>query len=322
MPAPGMDDNRTERDDRKGSAPARGAQTLEFIPPMLPTPVSALPTGPEWRYELKLDGFRAELLRDAGAIRLVSRNGKDLSKRFAVMARELGALPSGLILDGEIVALDKEGRPALEKLQSFSAARDAPLLYYAFDLLALNGKGLRRTPYLERKLKLNDLLTCHSLPSLRFVGAFACEPRIILDQARKAKLEGIVAKRTESIYRSGVSADWMKLRFSLDQEFVVGGFVMAGRRLEALLLGYYEGGKLQYSGRVSAGLSVVSRMALLQRLGAAPRRRESVFRFSGPLIGPTRRTNCMGCAGACGAGEVRTLEQRGSARMPGVPYDS
>jgi len=221
-------------------------------------------TDPAWLFELKLDGYR--LLASAGP-RLFSRTGNDLSHCFPEVSRAVAALPvGGLVLDGEVVALDEAGRPSFQRLQQRGkltrsldirqAAVENPVTFYAFDLLAAEGFDLRPLPLVVRKRLLRKLLP--PAGAIRFLDHFEGDGELLYQNVQKLGLEGIVAKQAESTYRTGRSPCWLKIRTRISDDFVVVGFTASkGQRtgFGALLLAQYVDGALVYSGRAGTGFS-------------------------------------------------------------------
>ena len=236
------------------------------LKPMLARTVDKPFSHPDWLYEPKLDGYRVLAFLRQGAVRLLSRNGIDLTDRLQKVVGELEAQPEEeLVLDGEIVAIGEGGMPDFGLLQrSMGMGRDAvkavpgeaKLVYYPFDLLYLNGRDLRRTPLVERKRLLAQLL----LPGdhVRPVEYVEGEGESFFQAAVQLGLEGMVAKARNSLYEAGGrSASWLKVKSVQDQEFVVGGYTLGtGERSStfgALLVGYYDGKELRFAGRVGSG---------------------------------------------------------------------
>jgi DNA ligase D-like protein (predicted ligase) len=233
---------------------------------MLATLVKTLPEGPEWGYELKLDGYRLEAIKHGGNVRLYSRRGNDFTKKFARIATSVARIKENcFILDGEAVAVDKQGRPSFQMLQNRSSLPPGwSLVYYAFDLLQLNGKDLKDVPLQERRSLLekvvgnSGVLLSQSLP-----GTLSQ----ILQAVKLHGLEGVVAKRLDSKYRAGErSKFWLKLPLKPGQDFVIGAYRLDGNRLELLLVGYFENGKLLFAGKVHQGLNPANRRSLLKVL--------------------------------------------------------
>lgn len=224
---------------------------LRSIPPMLASSADTLPTGTEWTYEVKWDGYRTLARKDGAQVTLLSRNLKDATRQYPSIAAAIAGLRStDVLLDGEVVAVDEQGHPSFQALHH-GAART--LVYYAFDLLHLDGRDLLRAPLDDRRARLASVIAGSGvLQSEPLPGT----PAQIEQAVRALQLEGVVAKRRGSIYEPGRrSRSWVKVKFNRRQEFVVGGFKPAGASFESLLAGYYERGQLYFAGKVRAGLS-------------------------------------------------------------------
>jgi bifunctional non-homologous end joining protein LigD len=228
---------------------------------MLCQSAERLPEGREWRYEPKLDGFRAIGRKSRRSGQLWSRNQKDFTRRFPQVVKAIAQLPNDTIIDGEIVALDEHGKPSFNLLQWMDKADG--IVLYAFDLLMLSGRDMRQTPLSDRREALRELMT--SLPvTIRYSETFNVPLAELTNAVRKNRLEGIVAKRAGSHYRSGErSADWLKWRANRGQEFVIGGYLPSGDAFDSILVGYYEGRDLIYAGSIRAGIPREYRRALL-----------------------------------------------------------
>ena len=234
--------------------------------PMMATLASALPVGPGWSYEVKWDGYRALLISDGTRARLISRNLKDLSKNYPhIIAKAVSLTRQPVMLDGEIVALDEHGRPAFQALQHSSVKRSA-VVFYAFDLLHLGGRDYRTAALRERRETLSGLkFAVPILHSQPLQGTPENVERIV----REAGLEGVVAKRLDSIYETGRrSRTWIKVKFSKREEFVIGGYKPAGRTFDSVLVGVYDQRRLLYAGKVRAGFTPQTRGELFNRITA------------------------------------------------------
>ena len=185
--------------------------------------VSALPEGPDWGYEIKLDGYRAQAIRDGERTRLLSRNGKDLGQRFPALVPELAkAIPHGSIVDGELVALDPSGKPSFSLIQN-SATSGATFVFFAFDLLRLGGEDLTQKPLSERRALLRTSL--RPTGTVQLSESFNIPAKQMLELVRSHGLEGVVAKRLSSTYEQGRrTGAWTKMRVELAQELVIGGY--------------------------------------------------------------------------------------------------
>lgn len=251
--------------------PEPGALLDRVFPPMLATLAAAPPADEhDWYVEHKYDGFRALAGLSRGRVALRSRNALDLAGRFPSVARALGKIVVGeAVIDGEIVALDKDGVSRFQLLQN---AR-GDLVFAAFDLLWLNGEDLRRRPIEERRDLLESLLS--NVPaSLRLSQRLDGTIADALDDAKARGLEGIVAKRKGSVYEGTRSRSWLKLKALNAQEAVVIGFTphrALSNQIGALLLAVKDGGALRYAGKVGTGFSTKTRVALRKELAAARR---------------------------------------------------
>ncbi len=253
-----------------------------FIPPQLATLVDAPPAGDDWVHEVKFDGYRLECLKDNGRVRLLTRTGLDWTKKFPGIAEAAARLPARTaILDGEAVALLPDGRSSFQALQqSLHADPPGDTVYFAFDLLRLEGEDLRDRPLAERKARLEKLLR---RPKGRRHGAVRYSEHTTgnadkaLARACRHGLEGLIAKRRDVPYQSGRSRSWLKIKCQSRQEFVVIGYTdPKGRRsgVGALLLGLHDDdGTLRYAGRVGTGMNETMLAALTDAL--EPLRRET-----------------------------------------------
>jgi bifunctional non-homologous end joining protein LigD len=182
-----------------------------FVPPCLPTKAKIPPAGGLWLHEIKHDGFRIIARKDGDRVRLYSRNGHDFAYRFALIVDAVARLRSrSCILDGEAVACGDDGVPSFERIRY--RRHDASVFLYAFDLLELNGDDLRREPLEVRKTTLVSVLA-KAAPGLRLNEHLEHDDgAIVFRHACKMGLEGIVSKRRDSLYRSGRSPDWLKMK--------------------------------------------------------------------------------------------------------------
>jgi bifunctional non-homologous end joining protein LigD len=268
------------------------------LQPMLAHSGPLPPDEQKWGFEVKWDGIRTVLFCDHGHMHLQGRNFSDFTPRYPEvreLARQLGA--QRLILDGEIVAFDEEGRPSFERLQSRMhlasesavkrRVRDTPVSYIAFDLLYLNGHSTLTLPYEDRR-ELLERLELEG-PAWRTPAYHRGEGGALLDATRKLGIEGIVGKRLRSTYEPGRRASgWVKVKNICEQDTVIGGWTPgAGGRsstLGALAVGVMEDGKLLYAGKVGTGFTERT-LALLQRELEPLRRPDSPFHGRQPPKG-------------------------------------
>lgn len=262
--------------------------------------VEQVPAG-DWRLEVKLDGYRAVAVINDGRVELWSRNHKPLGGDYPEVVAELKQLPcANAVLDGEIVALDEQGHSRFQLLQGRGLGPRPTIKFYAFDLLHHEGRSLLNEPIEERQSELAALIG-KRFDVLKVSPVFDAEPGAMLEAARQQGLEGIIAKRAGSRYevdrRSGT---WLKCKVHGEQEFVIGGFTPPRNSrpyFGALLVGYYEKGKLRYAGKVGSGYS----HARLQELHATMMKRRAE---ECPFVNlPTPRTSRFG--GGMTRGEMR-----------------
>jgi len=250
----------------KASASEPRSKTREpvaFVAPMQALGVEAVRAG-KWHCEIKLDGYRALAVVAKRKALLWSRNEKPLD--YPDIATELGRLRcKSATLDGEIVALDEKGRSRFQLLQQRGMGDPAPILYYVFDLLYLNGRPLLDEPFERRRVLLVNLLG-RDRRMIRQSEVFDVDPAELLRQTRKLGLEGIIMKAHASRYEPGQrSGAWLKVKNMNEQEFVIGGFTLPKKsrpHFGSIAVGYYDRGQLLYAGKVGTGFDG----ALLARL--------------------------------------------------------
>jgi bifunctional non-homologous end joining protein LigD len=239
-------------------------QAASFIETMDCLPVSKLPDGPEWTYEIKLDGYRLEVVRNGRKTTLYSRRENVLNQRFPYIATALQDLPNETVVDGELVALGPDGRPDFHLLQNFRSA-ESRIVYYAFDILVHEGRRLTEVPLVERRAILSSVVDPGEHIALSQVS-----DRPAAEMLRFVKshgLEGAVAKRLDSVYQPGQRTGlWSKYRVDLRQEFVVGGYIPSNLGVDSLVVGFYRGKDLMYAARVRAGLVPATRRQVFERL--------------------------------------------------------
>lgn len=247
------------RKSDKSLASQRVTAKPKFIEPMKARTQEAAPPG-EWLYEVKFDGFRAVAYKKAKTVNLLSRTNHELTQKFPEITEALDELrATDAIVDGEIVALDKEGCSSFQLLQACELGQARPpLCYYAFDLLALRGKSTCDLPLEERREKLKEILPASS-GTIRFSASLGGHAKSLLVKAASLGLEGLIGKRAGSAYEPGRRGGaWIKLKLVSEQEFVIGGYTDptgARQHIGALLVGVYEKKKLVYSGKVGTGFN-------------------------------------------------------------------
>ena len=253
--------DRESKSDQPWARELKGCprETPGFVPPMKALLVDKLPAGADWLYEIKFDGVRALAIKRGRELRLVSRAEKELNSRFRPIVEVFGELAAhDAVLDGEVVAVDANGRPNFQLLQSYHMVpgRKPPLLYYVFDVLNLEGRNVRGLP-LERRKQIVESLIRGLSDQVRISSSIDASSREVMRQMQARGLEGLIAKRRNSTYepdrRSGA---WVKFKWSQQQEFVIGGYTQpqgARNFFGAILVGFYQDGKLLFAGKVGTG---------------------------------------------------------------------
>jgi bifunctional non-homologous end joining protein LigD len=235
-----------------------------FIEPMLLLRTENLPGGPGWIHELKFDGYRALAIKSAGKVHFRSRNDKDFNGRYPAIVKGLAAMPDDTVIDGEVVALDGDGKPSFNLLQNYGSGAD--LHFFIFDVLILKGKDVMTEPLVKRR----ELLEKHVSPKMdepiRYSPVLEGRLQDLIQSVKAQRLEGLVAKRRDSRYEAGMrSGAWQKMRVNQGQEFVIGGYTFGGATFDALVFGYYDSDKLIYAARTRNGFAPKRRAELLNK---------------------------------------------------------
>lgn len=235
---------------------------------MTATLVDALPEGDRWLYELKLDGYRALVIKDDKSVQILSRNENDLTANYPTVVSAATKLhATAAVLDGEVVALDASGRPSFQALQHRAAHPSHAIAFYAFDLLHLNGKDLTGERLDSRRSLLPQVLNGSGILFSMELQGSATQ---VIEVVSGLGLEGVIAKRRDSRYAAGQrSGAWVKLKLEKQQELVIGGYREGPQGVDALLVGFYEGKALRFAGKVRAGFT--------------PHLRREVFKAIAPL---------------------------------------
>lgn len=250
---------------------ARKSPFPSFIPPQLATLVKDPPKGDDWLHELKFDGYRMLCHWNEGKVHFWSRNKKDWTAKFPSVAQALKALKvKSVVLDGEIVIIDAQGRTSFQRLQQAMGRANVAFVFEIFDLLYLDGFNLTNVPLRERKHLLEKLLSkIGNGGTLRYSDHFEGDGEEFFRRACAHGIEGIISKRADSPYESTRSKSWLKIKCARNQEFVIVGYTpsvkgMAG--FGSLILGVYDKDKLLYAGRVGTGFSLKQRVELAKKL--------------------------------------------------------
>ena len=233
--------------------------------------VQALPEGDEWLYELKFDGYRALIIKDRDVVQIRSRKDNDLTGTYPGISAAARALHAAtVVIDGEIVAVDGRGQPSFQALQHRSGHPGYVPVFYAFDLMHLDGEDLTPLPLEQRRARLPAVVEDSGIFLSESLAGSVAQ---ITEAVTALGLEGVIAKRKNSRYNAGLrSGAWLKLKLDRQQEFVVGGYRPGPHGVDALLVGYHEAGTLRFAGKVRAGFTPHVRRevgAQLQRHHAA-----------------------------------------------------
>jgi bifunctional non-homologous end joining protein LigD len=228
---------------------------LQGVTPMLANLSEHPFNDPDWLYELKWDGYRAMTQIDKGTIRLYSRNNKDYNKMFPSIVHALERVSNDVILDGEIVAFGKDGKPNFQHIQDYRRkSKDITLIYYVFDLLYIDGYDIREMPLVERKMILQKILPTNA--HLKYNDHIEKYGLQLFTLAKEKNNEGIMAKKKDSPYLSARSNDWLKIKHISMQEAIICGFTQPNGNRDhfgALILGLYDGNELRYVGHAGGG---------------------------------------------------------------------
>jgi bifunctional non-homologous end joining protein LigD len=246
----------------------KASKLKKFVKPMLASITKTPFDDPDWIFEIKWDGFRAIAETGGDEVRFYSRNGIDFSDRFPALLQALKKIKHRAILDGEIVLLNERNVPDFQKLQDYENNLNLPLLFYVFDLLELDGKDTKELPLVKRKELLKKLLGRNSV--IRYCDHVEEQGIEFLEKAKEQGLEGIIAKRSDSLYTPGYrSKEWLKLKNIQSSEAIIVGYTepKGGRaHFGSLVLANKEGRKWAYRGHVGTGFNMDSLAALKKKM--------------------------------------------------------
>jgi DNA ligase D-like protein (predicted ligase) len=230
------------------------AERLQFIEPMYARAVQQLPEGKDWLYEVKFDGYRCLAGRDSIGVSLWSRRGNRFTDQFPTVAEASEHLPPDTLLDGELIALDKNGHVSFNILQHHRSQAQA-ILFYAFDVLIHRGRRLIHVPLETRRELLSDITADLKTrtPLIGLSDRLDTTPAELIPLIKEFGFEGIIAKRKDSCYEIGKrTGAWLKYKVNKAQAFVIGGYT-PDNPLDVLIVGYYEGDKLMFASKVRNG---------------------------------------------------------------------
>jgi ATP-dependent DNA ligase len=201
-------------------------------------------------------------------LHLRSRNDNDFTIRYPGILKGLAKLPDETVVDGELVAFDGDGKPSFNALQNYASA-DTPIIYYVFDLLIVAGRDVRGEPLEVRRNLLERRVLSKLAEPVRYLGDLDASLPDLIASVKTQGLEGLVAKRRDSIYEPGLrTGAWQKMRVNRGQEFVIGGYTVGSKSFDALVFGYYEGERLIYAARTRNGFTPVVRAQLVKKFKA------------------------------------------------------
>lgn len=221
-----------------------------------------------WCFEIKLDGFRIVAYINEGEVKLQTRNLKDYTAKFTQITSALQKWKHNAIIDGEVVMLNDRGISDFNALQNWRSDIDGPLYYFVFDLLWLDGKDYMSEPLYRRKSALKNILP--KSPIIIYQSEIDTYGVAAFKMAQGEGLEGVVAKRIDSIYRPGIrTKDWLKLKVTKEDDFIIAGYTRnenTGTLLSTLILGEYHEGKLRYAGEVGTGFTDNLMKAIIEKI--------------------------------------------------------
>ena len=244
----------------------RARVKARFIEPMLLLRTDRLPDDSRrWTYQLKFDGYRAIAFKSGGKIHLRSRNDNDFNLRYPTVVSGLAKLPNETVIDGEVVAMDAEGRPSFNARQHYVVG--TPLIYFVFDVMVLAGRDVMREPLETRTKLLQQKVLPNLAEPVRYSGELTASLSDLIHSVKAHRLEALVAKRRDSRYEPGLrTGAWQKMRVNQGQEFVIGGYTIGTKTFDAVIFGYYEGDRLMYVARTRNGFTPAVRAQLYKKL--------------------------------------------------------
>jgi len=251
----------------KAITPGKRTKFPSKLSPMLATLIDKPFDKEGWQYEIKWDGYRVVAFCNNNKVELKSRNDKSFNEKFYPVHKAVQQWNINAVVDGEVVVLDEGGKSNFGALQNWRSEADGEIYFYVFDLLWLNGKDLMKIPLSERKIILKQIIPENGI--IRLSENFEVSGIEFFETAKKMRLEGIMAKKSDSIYSAGNrSKDWLKIKANTRQEMVIGGYTLnddSGKLFSSLLVGVFEKGKLIYTGKVGTGWNVKTQQEMMKQ---------------------------------------------------------
>jgi bifunctional non-homologous end joining protein LigD len=255
---------KTAKDNTEG----KKAPFPKTVQPMLATLVDKPFDEPGWLYEIKWDGYRAIAMLNKGKVNLISRNNKSFNEKFYPVYDALKNWKIDAVIDGEVAVLNKSGVSDFGSLQNWRSEADGELIYYVFDILWLNGYNLEQLPLVRRREILRQHLPKDEM--VRFSESFETSAADFLNSAIKLGMEGIIAKKANSVYVEGDrTKEWLKIKANKRQEVVIGGYTEnegSGKLFSSLLVGVFDKGKLNYIGKIGTGFNNRSQREIMDKM--------------------------------------------------------
>lgn len=254
-------------DVEKLLASAKKTKFPKTVEPMLATLVDEPFDEPGWLYEVKWDGYRAIALIKKGEPELSSRNSKSFNDKFYPIYEELKTWKKDAVIDGEIVSVDEKGMADFSSLQNWRSEADGTLIYYVFDILWYDGKDTTQLPLKERKELLKNILP--ESPNIKLSDSFETSGLEFFKLAEEMSLEGIIAKKTDSVYTEGIrSKEWLKIKTEQRQEVIIGGFTInegSSKKFSSLLVGVFKNNNLIFTGKIGTGFTDKLQKELMEK---------------------------------------------------------
>ena len=253
---------------KKVTAEGKRSAFPKSFSPMLATLVDKPFDEPGWLYEIKWDGYRAVAMINKGKVNLISRNNKSFNEKFYPVVDALKKWDINAIIDGEVVVLNEKGVSNFGALQNWRSEADGDLFYYVFDVLWLNGYDLKKLPLTKRKEILKEQIPFEGI--IRLSESFETTATEFLEAAAKMEMEGIMAKKEDSVYIEGErTREWLKIKSNLRHEVVIGGFTQnegSGKSFSSLLVGVFDNGRLDYMGKIGTGFNDKTQKEIMEKM--------------------------------------------------------